>query len=66
MVGVSRNRSTEGWVLVAVGLWVAFLGHSALFDDFSIVVLGLVVVIVGFVLMRLPHGPTEQDDERPR
>ena len=63
-MGVSRNRSREGWVLIAVGLWVAFVGYSALFNDFSIVVLGLVVVIVGIVLMRLPQGPTERDDER--
>jgi chromate transport protein ChrA len=63
-MGVSRNRSREGWVLIAVGMWVAFIGYSALFNDFSIVVLGLVVVIVGFVLIRLPHGPTERDDER--
>jgi hypothetical protein len=51
-------------VLVAVGLWVALMGYSPLFDDFSIVVLGCVAAIVGFILLRLPPGPTERDDER--
>jgi hypothetical protein len=64
MLGVRRNRSRAGWVLVAVGLWVALMGYSPLFDDFSIVVLGCVAAIVGFILLRLPPGPTERDDER--
>ena len=64
MLVVRRNRSRAGWVLVAVGLWVALMGYSALFDDFSIVVLGCVAVIVGFVLLRLPQGPAGHDDER--
>lgn len=53
----------QGWVLVAVGFWVAFVGHSVMFDDFSIVVVGFVVVIVGFILLRLRQRPLERDDE---